>query len=156
MTEKRIHQIFVVSLLLKRADALLECLLGGALFVIGTPTIVALVNALTQEELVEDAHDLVATRLRTVAQHLSISSQHFYGVYLLSHGVIKIALVAGLLKEKLWMYPVSLIVIFLFIVYQMYRYSYAHGAGLILLSGFDVVVMVLIWHEYRLLRRRLH
>lgn len=67
----------------------------------------------------------------------------------------KLLLVAGLLREKLWAYPASLAVLGLFIVYQLYRYSYTHGVGLIVLSLFDVMVIVLVWHEYRLVRRHL-
>lgn len=42
-----------------------------------------------------------------------------------------------------------------FIVYQVYRYSYTHGTGLIVLTLFDIFVMALIWHEYQVVRRRL-
>ena len=68
---------------------------------------------------------------------------------------MKLLLVVDLLRDKLWSYPASLIVFGLFIVYQLYRYSYTHGAGLIVLSVFDIVVMGLIWHEYRLVRQHL-
>ena len=63
-------------------------------------------------------------------------------------------MVAALLRNKLWAYPASLVVLGLFIVYQLYRFSDTHGAGLIILTAFDVVVMGLIWHEYRLVRDR--
>ena len=33
--------------------------------------------------------------------------------------------------------------------------SYTHGVGLIVLTVFDVFVIGLIWHEYRLVRRHL-
>jgi uncharacterized membrane protein len=64
-------------------------------------------------------------------------------------------LVAGLLRNKLWAYPASLVVLGLFIAYQFYRFSYTHGAGLIVLTVFDIIVMGLIWHEYRLVSRHL-
>jgi uncharacterized membrane protein len=153
MNEHRIHQVFVVGVLLKGAHALVECVGGIALALVPTGAIVGLVNALTQEELVEDPQDFVATHLRSLAEHFSVSSEHFYAFYLLSHGVVKIFLVAGLLHNKLWAYPASLVVMALFIVYQLYRYSYTAAVGLIVLSGFDLAVMALIWHEYRLMRR---
>ena len=31
-----------------------------------------------------------------------------------------------------------------------------HGIGLIVLTLFDLVVMFLIWHEYKLVRRQRH
>ncbi|WP_315924283.1 DUF2127 domain-containing protein [Mesorhizobium sp. SP-1A] len=155
MEERRIHQIFEISVLLKGAHALLECAGGVALWLIGTETISKLVNTLTQEELVEDPKDFLARHLLTWAQGFSIETQHFYAFYLLSHGVVKLLLVAGLLRNKLWAYPASLVVLGLFIVYQLYRFSYTGGWGLIVLSVFDIVVMWLIWHEYGIVRRHL-
>lgn len=155
MNERRIHQIFEVSILLKGAHALIECAGGLLLALIGTETITGLVKALTRDELIEDRNDFVATNLLNFAQHFSVSTQHFYAFYLLSHGIVKLLLVIGLLRNKLWAYPASLVTLSLFIVYQLYRYSYTHGFGLIVLTVFDVFVMVLIWHEYRLIRHHL-
>jgi uncharacterized membrane protein len=153
MNERRIHQIFEISVLLKGAHALIECVGGLVLAFVSTSAITSLVNALTQEELIEDPNDFVATHLLSQAQNFTVSTQHFYAFYLLSHGVIKVFLVIGLLRNKLWAYPVSLVVLGLFIVYQLYRFSYTHGFGLVALTVFDVMVMGLIWHEYRLVRR---
>jgi uncharacterized membrane protein len=35
-----------------------------------------------------------------------------------------------------------------FIIYQVYRYSYTHSFGLLVLTVFDAVVMVLIWQKW--------
>jgi uncharacterized membrane protein len=43
----------------------------------------------------------------------------------------------------------------LFIIYQLYRFSYTNGMGLIALTVFDIFVIGLIWHEYALVRRHL-
>ncbi|TPL07843.1 DUF2127 domain-containing protein [Mesorhizobium sp. B2-4-14] len=153
MNEQRVHQIFEVSLLLKGAHALVECVGGLLLAFVSTSTIVSLVNRLTQEELTEDPNDFIASHLMHAASHFSVGTQHFYAFYLLSHGLIKIALVVGLLRGKLWAYPASLVALLLFIVYQLYRFSYTHSAGLIVLTLFDLIVIWLIWHEYRLVRR---
>jgi uncharacterized membrane protein len=155
MNERRIHQLFEISVLLKGAHALIECVGGLVLAFVSTGAIAHLVNTLTQEELIEDPNDFVGTHLLSLAQNFTLSTQHFYAFYLLSHGVIKAFLVIGLLRNKLWAYPASLVVLGLFIVYQLYRFSYTHGLGLIVLTVFDVVVMGLIWHEYRLARRHL-
>ncbi len=155
MNERRIHQIFTISVLMKGAHALVECIGGLVLAFVSTSAITRLVNALTQEELLEDPNDFVATHLLSLAQNFTVGTQRFYAFYLLSHGVIKAFLVIGLLRNKLWAYPVSLVVLGLFILYQLYRFSYTHGFGLIVLTVFDVFVMGLIWHEYRLVRRHL-
>jgi len=153
MREQRIHQIFEISILLKGAHALVECACGIVLAIVSTSTIVRLVNHVTQEELVQNQHDFIATQLLGWAQTFSVQAQHFYAFYLLSHGVAKLLLVAGLLRERRWAYPASLAVLGLFIAYQLYRYSHTHSVGLIVLTVFDVVVIGLIWHEWRLMRR---
>jgi uncharacterized membrane protein len=155
MSEHRIHQIFEIGILLKGAHALLECVGGIALAIVSTSTIVGLVNWLTQEELIEDPDDFIATHLLAMGQNLTLSTQRFYALYLLIHGIVKIFLVAGLLRNKLWAYPASLVVLGLFIVYQLYRFSHTHGVGLLALTLFDILVLGLIWHEYRVVRRHL-
>ena len=120
-----------------------------------TSTITGFVNSLTQDELIEDPSDVLGTYLLNLAQNFTVSTQHFYAFYLLSHGVVKAFLVVGLLRNKLWAYPASLVALGLFIVYQLYRFSYTHGAGLIVLTVFDLFVIWLIWHVYRLVRRHL-
>src|SRR5712664_4878052 len=155
MNARRIHQVFQLSVLLKGAHAAIECVGGIALALVSTSTIADLVNALTQEELIEDPKDFIATYLLTMARQFSVGMKHFYAFYLLSHGAVKLLLVIGLLRNKLWSYPASLMVLGLFIVYQLYRFSYTHGIGLIVLTVFDIFVIGLIWHEYRLVRRHL-
>jgi uncharacterized membrane protein len=155
MNERRVHQVFVDSVLIKGAHAAIECIGGIALALVSTSTIADFVNALTQEELIQDPQDLIATHLLAWAQNFSVEEKHFYAFYLMSHGIVKLLLVVELLRNKLWSYPASLIVLGLFIVYQLYRYSYTHGAGLIVLTIFDILVMTLIWHEYRLVQRHL-
>ncbi|NTG49329.1 DUF2127 domain-containing protein [Agrobacterium rhizogenes] len=155
MNERRIHQLFEISILLKGAHALIECIGGLVLALISTDTIVRLVNLLTQDELIENPNDFIATHLLSWAQNFSLASKHFYAFYLLTHGLVKVLLVIGLLRGKLWAYPASLAALGLFIVYQLYRFTETHGVGLLILTAFDLLIMVLIWHEYRLVRQHL-
>lgn len=111
MNERRIRRIFEISVLLKGAHALIECIGGIVLAFVSTSTITSLVNSLTQEELIEDRNDFVATHLLSLAQNFTVSTEHFYAFYLFSHGIVKVFLVFGLLRNKLWAYPVSLVVL---------------------------------------------
>ena len=155
MQEKRIHQIFVVSVLFKGAHAVIEIVSGLALYLVSTETIVSTINRWSYDEIIEDKHDWIANKLLEFSSHFSVAEHHFYAFYLLSHGLIKGALVIGLLKEKLWAYPASFAVFSAFIAYQLYRYSYTHDFALILLSIFDLFVIYLAVHEYRLLRKHM-
>ncbi len=153
MNEKRIHRVFEISIALKGIHAGIESLGGIGLLLVSTEAIVHLVKALTQEELIEDPNDFLARHLVDLAANFSVGSKQFYGFYLLSHGAIKLLLVIGLLRGKLWSYPASLVAMGLFIAYQLYRFSYTHSPGLIVLTVFDLFVIALIWHEYGLVRR---
>ena len=153
--EKRIHQIFEVSVLLKGVHALLETVGGLVLALVSTATIASIITTLTQDEITEDPHDLIANYLSHVAQTFDVKTKSFYAFYLLSHGIVKLFLIAGLLRGKFWAYPASLVVLSLFILYQVYRYTFMPSLGLIILTIFDLFVMVLIWHEYRLIRHHL-
>lgn len=151
--ERRIHQLFEVSVWLKGAHALIECIGGILLYLVTTDTIASWVNMLTQDELIEDPNDFIAGYLSRMAGEFSVASKEFYAFYLLSHGLIKLLLVIGLLRGKLWSYPASIAALGAFMVYQVYRYSYTHSPGLLALTVFDAVVMVLIWQEWRTVRR---
>jgi uncharacterized membrane protein len=155
MQEKRVHQIFVVSVLFKGVHALIEIAGGLALYLVSTATIVAAINRWSYDELVEDKHDWIANHLLEFSRNFSVAEHHFYAFYLLSHGLIKSVLVIGLLRERLWAYPASFAVFGGFIAYQLYRFTFTHDIGLILLSIFDAFVIYLAVHEYRLLRRHL-
>lgn len=155
MQERRIHQLFEVSVLLKGLHAASECVGGILLAMMSNGSIRHLVARLTQSELFEDKRDFVANHLVTWAQGFSIQTQHFYAWYLLSHGAVKLAVVAGLLMRKLWAYPTAIVIFGLFIAYQLYRHTHTHGAGLLLLTVLDLLVVALTWHEYRLMRRHL-
>ena len=141
MQERNIHRIFVVSVLAKGAHALIEIAGGLALYLFSADAIARWLDEIDRNDW--------------LARHFPFTEQHFYAFYLLSHGLVKSVVVFGLLREKLWAYPASVAVFGAFIAYQLYRYSYTQDVGLILLSIFDLFVIYLAVHEYRLLRKHL-
>jgi len=138
VTERNIHRIFVVSVAAKGLHALIEIAGGLALYLLSSEAIADWIRP----------HEWAAS-------HFKPEEQHFYAFYLLSHGLVKSVVVYGLLREKLWAYPGSFVVFSLFIAYQLYRYSFTHDIALIALSIFDLFVIALAVHEYRLLRKHL-
>lgn len=153
MNESVFHKIFEIGVLLKGAHALIECIGGMALALVSVKGIARLVSALTQDEPIASPMDFIGAHMLSFAQSLTSSTVHFYAFYLLSHGAIKLFLVYGLLKGRSWAYPSALIVLGLFVAYQLYRFSYTHSPGLMALTAFDAIVMALIWFEYRQVRR---
>jgi uncharacterized membrane protein len=144
---------FDISIFFKGVDGVLEIVGGLLLFVVRPETITGILITLTQHELRVDPNDIIANWLVRVSQDFSASAQVFAGVYLLSHGVIKVVLVASLFRERLWAYPAAIVVFAIFIAYQMYRYALEPSATMLILSVLDVVVIALTWLEYRRLKR---
>ncbi len=144
-----LDRAFVVGISLKGLDGVLE-VLGGLILLVVTPaTINSLTRALTQHELSEDPHDFLATHLLHAAGGLTGASVRFGALYLLSHGAVKIVLVAALLRNKLWAYPWTIAFLLAFIGYQVYRLTFAPSIGLVGLTVFDAVVAWLTWREYQ-------
>ncbi|PZG02951.1 DUF2127 domain-containing protein [Micromonospora deserti] len=140
---------FEIGILLKGLDGILE-LVGGALLLVVTPaTINRVVVALTQHELSEDPHDPIATYLQHTSHRLTGSAVAFAAAYLLLHGIVKVVLVAALLRNKLWAYPWMIAFLIAFIAYQLYRIALHPAPGLIALTVFDTAVAWLTWREYR-------
>ena len=148
-TEKRIHAAFEIGVVLKGLNGLAELVGGTILYFTSLDLIRGIVTWLVHSELIEDPHDRIANYVLHAAEGVSVGGKTFAAFYLLTHGVVKLILVAGLLRNRPWAYPASLAVLGLFIAYQLYRLSFAFSVGLVLLTVFDAVIIVLIWHEYR-------
>jgi uncharacterized membrane protein len=152
LKREQLHLLFKIGVVLKGIDGLVEAVAGVALFFISPSSLRGLVGWLTQGELQEDPTDYVANHLVDFFHHLSISTKHFASVYLLTYGIAKVALAVGLLREKLPVYPVALTILGLFLCYQVYRAGHNHSLGLGFLSALDLVILILIWGEYKRLK----
>jgi uncharacterized membrane protein len=149
-----IDRAFLVGIILKGLDGVLEVAGGLLLLLVSPATIEGLAKALTQHELSEDPHDFLATHLLHATGALSGASLTFGAVYLLSHGVVKVVLVAALLRGKLWAYPWIIAFLLAFIGYQLYRITFAPSLGLVALTAFDAIIVYLTVREYQ--RHRAH
>jgi uncharacterized membrane protein len=146
--------VFEIGIIGKGIDGAAE-LLGGLLLLLATPDRIRhFAVLLTQGELSEDPHDLIATRLLHSANGLTGDAVRFGAIYLLAHGAVKVVLVIALLLDRLWAYPWMIGFLGLFIGYQLYRIALHPSAGLIALTIFDALVLALTAREYR--RHRQH
>jgi len=148
-----LDRVFEIGIIAKGLNGLAE-LVGGLLLLFATPgSIHHLVAVLTQGELSEDPHDVIARYLLHTADGLTGSALLFGAAYLLVHGAVKVGLVIALLLNKLWAYPCMITVLLIFIGYQLYRIVLQPSMGLVALAVFDAVIVVLTWREYRRQRR---
>jgi uncharacterized membrane protein len=154
--KKYVDIIFKISLVLKAFNAIIEILAGIAAAFLTQEFLVNVVTRLTQSELFQDPDDSFAHFLLNSAQHFSSSDKFFILFYLLSHGLVKLALVLGLYMKKRWAYTYSFIIFGLFIIYQMYHYFFVgHSVWYLFLTVLDVFILWIIWREYKFVKETL-
>ncbi|PJI10495.1 MULTISPECIES: DUF2127 domain-containing protein [Clostridium] len=143
------HKGFELGILIKAIDSILE-IIGGVLLVFLNPSrLNNLVIWLTQHELSEDPRDVIANFMIKLSSKFTINTQYFGVFYLVSHGIVKLILIIFLWKGKTWAYPVTIVSLIVFIMYQIYRYMLNPSMGLVLLTIFDFIMIILTFIEYR-------
>ena len=145
-----IHLAFVATVVWKGVSGLFETFAGLALLFYGTTSKVLF--SLTRSELIEDPTDVVAVFIQRIAPSLLAHANLFAGFYLLGYGLVKLFLMYGLLRGRAWVYRASLYLLSVFVTYQAFRIARYHSPVLALLTLFDLMLIWLVYHEYRLCR----
>jgi len=141
---------FRIGVLFKGLDGLIETIGGILLLLVSPDQINHLARWLTEGQLSEDPHDFIANHILKTAHNLTGASLVFGAIYLLSHGIVKIALVIEVLRGHLWAYIGLIVVTSLFVVYQVYRITFdKFSMSLFLLTIFDLAIIYLTQKEYR-------
>ncbi|MBN8997041.1 MAG: DUF2127 domain-containing protein [Rhizobiales bacterium] len=151
--EASIHRFFEFTLLLKLLHSVLEIAGAGLVAFLSPGTIVAIATFLVGGELVEEPNDAFASFLMHQATALATSSKTSAIFFLVSHGAIKLILVAAVMAGLPLAYPVFIAALSLLIGYQTYSLMVAYSWWMVVLAVFDVAVLFLTWHEYRTLMR---
>ncbi|HTZ98788.1 MAG TPA: DUF2127 domain-containing protein [Candidatus Aquilonibacter sp.] len=144
-----LHESFRVGIMLKGLHALLETIGGIVLLRVSPQTWNRVLMSVVMQNLSQDQHDFVVRHLREAFERLADGGGHFASWYLLSHGGVKLCLVIALLWNKLWAYPMMIVMLSAFVSYQLYRYHLTHSIAMIVLTVFDLIVIVLTALEYR-------
>jgi uncharacterized membrane protein len=148
-------KIFEGGIIIKGASGALEFLAGLLLFFVSPSAIHNFIVVITQRELLEDPHDMVANFLLGWTLDLANGGRVFLIAYLWIHAVIKLIAVIGILRNQLWAYSFSLATLSLFVLYQLYEIALHSSIGMILLTLFDFFILWLIWREYGKARKML-
>jgi uncharacterized membrane protein len=142
------HRMFDIGVWTKGINGTLEVAGGLLALTVKKSTAVRVILLLTQQELIEDPHDVVANLLRYAVEHITTNSKMFGGMYLIAHGATSIFLAVQLLRKRLWSYLAAIAFLCVFIGYQIYRITLHHSLLLTIVTGLDVVIVILIRHEY--------
>jgi uncharacterized membrane protein len=145
------NTIFDIGVVIKGIDGLAELLAGIALLV--SPSLVHTVLsgiAGANSGRVHVPH-LVAQYVARLDDQLAASGLVFLIIFLLTHGIVKLALVYCLLKKIVRAYPIALAILVAFLVYQVYVFIQTPSLSMAVFCILDVVIVGLVWREYRIL-----
>ncbi len=143
---------FRFTVICKGLSGLAEILGGVGLFFLNPLRMYRLLSAVAQGIL--SRWPLLEDALLQYAANFSRDTQLFGIAYLLSHGVIKCVLMVLLWREKWWAYPLAILSLVGFIVYQLTRIAVKPTFAMIFLTVFDTAMIFLTVQEYRQIRRR--
>jgi uncharacterized membrane protein len=146
---------FQAGIAIKGFDGLLECIGGVLIWFIKPSAMNEFLRIAALHDLPGKYDEFIIAHLFHWTQSLANGGRVFASVYLITHGLSKALLVAGLWMNKLWAYPLTIIVFGLFCVYQMHRYTHTHSIFLVLLTIFDLILIYLTWQEYLKKKREL-
>jgi uncharacterized membrane protein len=155
LKEKYWHEFFVISICIKTLTGLVETASGFVLLFMSPDALSRVLTRLSRGEQLEDPKDFFLAYAHQYLQHLSSGTRVFAGLYILAHGLINLVLVAGLIKEKTWAYLVAIGVLISFMLYQILRVAISHSLPLAVLTVFDAFFVIVLWHEYNYLTRKL-
>lgn len=148
-----LDRAFRLSLFIKGFDGTLQFISGSLLLFIEPQTLGRWMNFLTRHLISEDPNNVVAHWLYHQAENLSVDTTVLVSLYMLSHGVIKLGLVYGLLKEKLWVFPFAFVGFGAILSIEIYRIIFYYFWGVCVLMSFDVFVLTMVVLEYRKLKK---
>ncbi|GAA3439536.1 DUF2127 domain-containing protein [Kutzneria kofuensis] len=147
-------KLFKVAIGIKGLDGLGQLVLGIVLIFIPPTLITGLANEVVTRDLLGDPGGTLSTHLQTAAHDFADGSSRAFAIgYLLLHAVIKLGLVAALLRKVLPLYPVAAVVLAAFVVYEIVRAVHTHSIALPIFAAIDVVIIILVIREYVQLRR---
>jgi uncharacterized membrane protein len=143
-------RIFEFGILVKFLNGLWETAAGISVFALGKSGVANLFEAMNQwKSDFRPPHALIDAGAQAVH-----GAATFVGLYFLIHGIVNIFLSVQLFRRQLWAYLATMAVTFLFITYQIHRIGRFHSKFLIALTIFDILFVVLTWHEYSYQRSR--
>jgi uncharacterized membrane protein len=150
MTEGRGGELlFKIALAVKGLDGAIELIGAIVLLLIPTATVQALINDVISRDLLGPPDGSLATHFVSGTADFVSGNRTFAVLYLGLHGIVKLVLVAAMLRRIRPAYPVAVVVLGAFVVYEIYRATQTGSVLLPFLAALDVAIIVLIIREYR-------
>ncbi len=144
---------FYGGLALKAINALLEFIGGLLLMIISNERLDQIIQLIALPVLREEPNHTLMNYLVIVNQSFSSSTQNTVAIFMLLHGMTKLAVIWPLWKKKLWAYPPAVGVFGLFVAYEIVCYMQSPSVLLPVLIIIDAAIIVMIILEYQHLKK---
>ena len=147
--------VYKIGVGIKGFDGLVELVTGIALLL--SPSLVHTVLHGVAAEVGErhsSVFHFIADYIARVDGDLARSGITFLIVFLIAHGLVKLALVYCLLKEIVRAYPAALLILVAFLIYQAYILIVQPSIGMALFTLLDIIIIWLVWGEYQDLKAK--
>lgn len=141
--------VFLVGVVLKGLDGLVELIAAVPLLLLTHGQLAVVARVVTAPELEEDPHDLISHLILHSAAATTSGTLLFAAVYLIVHGVVKVAVVVALILGARRIYPWAIGVLTAFALFQVAEMIVRPSFGIAALTLLDVVVIALTWREWR-------
>lgn len=147
--ERNIRDLYDAGLYLKAAESAFELFSGIAVLFVSRMAVVRVVGVATAHELAHDPDDFVANFLRHEAHAFAVAPHYFLAAYLILRGVVKLGLIALILRGVRIAYPLFIIALGLFGSYEAYRSILTTNYLLGGVALFDTALIFLTAYEYK-------
>lgn len=140
---------FKLVAVLKGADGLAQ-VLGALLLALVSPAVITgVANAVLTRDLIGDADGTLAHHVARAAHHFDDSGTRIFVIgLLLAHGLVKLVLVVAMLRGKAAAFPLAMVAMTAFIVFECARAVRTGSLALPVLAAFDLLVLVMVVREF--------
>ena len=140
---------FLAAVAIKGIDGLIETAAGLFLAIAGPWSFYDLIVRVTAPELDQHPASRAIHAVRHGAESLAQGSDHFVLIWLLAHGVVKLALAIELLRGRRWIFPVASTILAGFVGYMSWRLAHHWSPWLLAFALFDAITIALVLIEWR-------
>ena len=148
-SRRLLHQIFEASILIKGVFAAFETVIGILLI---TPLSLRALRFLQETGLhraIADPDDRLARFLAHHLMGMRHEHLHFWAIYMIGHGLVKLIVVFALARSWYSAYPIAMLVMVGFILWQMLDWWHTGSTVMVALSAFDAFIIWLTWREWK-------
>ena len=143
------HRLFVVAMWWRIGYGVLRIIFGLAVLkVVGMP-LIDVVSSMMGHELNTDPNDMLYSFINSLLINHPVYVTYFLSFYFIFWGIVDVVLSYNLIKHRLWAFPMSVLLIALFILYELVRFGHTHSKILLAVMIVDICILWFIWREYK-------